>query len=154
METPLPLEQYRLLVEHAPTLVWRAGLDGLCNYFNTTWLRFTGRTLEQEVGNGWVSGVHPDDIERTRDEIRRVLTDDHHSIDFETRLQRDDGSVRLVSWRAVGSAAREPVGEQRVDPAVGGVGLAAVVDQVHPEVQQRPQRAVGEPVVVVGVVAP
>jgi PAS domain-containing protein len=49
METPLPLEQYRLLVEHAPTLVWRSGVDGLCTYFNTTWLRFTGRTLE----HGW-----------------------------------------------------------------------------------------------------
>jgi|GEM_PF-1183774 len=100
METPLPLEQYRLLVEHAPTMVWRAGLDGLCNYFNTTWLRFTGRTLEQEVGNGWVSGVHPDDMKRCM-EIYLSNFERRQAFEMEYRLRRYDGVYRYIFDRGV-----------------------------------------------------
>jgi PAS domain-containing protein len=49
--TSLDLMQYSALVEHSPTMVWRAGRDAKCDYFNATWLAFSGRTLEQEVGN-------------------------------------------------------------------------------------------------------
>ena len=49
----LDVEQYRTLVEYAPTMVWRAGNDAKRDYFNATWLAFTGRLLEQEVGDGW-----------------------------------------------------------------------------------------------------
>jgi len=48
--------------DYFPALVWRSGLDKSFNYFNKTWLNFTGRTFEQEFGNGWVQSVHPDDI--------------------------------------------------------------------------------------------
>jgi PAS domain S-box-containing protein len=100
METPLPLEQYRLLVEHAPTLVWRAGVDGLCNYFNTTWLRFTGRTLEQEAGNGWVSGVHPDDMKRCM-ELYLSHFERRQAFEMEYRLRRYDGVYRYIFDRGV-----------------------------------------------------
>ena len=39
-----------------------SGTDGLCSYFNQPWLDFTGRTLAIESGNGWMDGVHPDDL--------------------------------------------------------------------------------------------
>lgn len=51
------------LANSGQALIWTSGLDGLCNYFNDIWFRFTGRTYEQEIGNGWVEGVHPDDLE-------------------------------------------------------------------------------------------
>ena len=56
--------QYRNLANAGLALIWTSGTDKLCNYFNETWLRFTGRTLKQEMGNGWAEGVHPDDFDK------------------------------------------------------------------------------------------
>ncbi|WP_431270690.1 PAS domain-containing protein [Dankookia sp. P2] len=56
--------QFRALADHAPVLIWRADLSMGCDFFNKPWLDFTGRALEQELGNGWVEGVHPDDRDR------------------------------------------------------------------------------------------
>lgn len=56
-------ELYLKIFEEFPALIWRSRLDKLCDYFNKTWLDFTGRTLEQEFGNGWTEGVHPDDFD-------------------------------------------------------------------------------------------
>ena len=59
--------RFRLLADHAPVMLWMSGLDGLCDFFNSTWLTFTGRSLEQERGNGWAEGVHPDDFQDCMD---------------------------------------------------------------------------------------
>jgi len=60
-------ELYLKIFEDFPALIWRSGLDMGCDYFNNTWLEFTGRTLAEEVGNGWVEGVHPDDVQKCMD---------------------------------------------------------------------------------------
>ena len=55
---------FKATADNAAALIWLANTDKLCYYFNQPWLDFTGRTLEQEYGNGWAEGVHPDDFDR------------------------------------------------------------------------------------------
>jgi PAS domain S-box-containing protein len=100
MDQNLSGSEYRLLVEHSPVMSWRSGLDAKCNYFNSTWLEFSGRTLEQELGDGWAEGVHPDDVEHC---VSYYL--DHFSrrepFEMEYRLRRHDGEYRKLFDRAV-----------------------------------------------------
>ena len=56
--------RFRTLADAAPLLIWEAGTDKLFNYFNQTWLKFVGRSLEQETGKGWTENIHPGDFDR------------------------------------------------------------------------------------------
>jgi PAS domain S-box-containing protein len=54
--------RFQLMADAAPIMLWVAGRDGRCTFFNRAWLDFTGRSLEEEdAGDGWMSDIHPDD---------------------------------------------------------------------------------------------
>ena len=96
----LSLDEYRALCEHSPVMIWRSGLDARCDYFNETWLAYTGRTLDQELGDGWFHGVHPEDLERC---IALYLDSFHKRVSFEMeyRLRRSDGVYRWIADRGM-----------------------------------------------------
>jgi len=91
----LSLSEYKTLIEHSPILIWRSNKDALCDYFNEGWLEFRGRTMEQEYGNGWSEGVHPDDFDRCL-EIYMGSFNKQESFEMEYRLKRFDGAYRWV----------------------------------------------------------
>jgi PAS domain S-box-containing protein len=95
MEQRMTSEEYQVLVEQAPMLIWRAGNTGECDYFNQRWLAYRGRTAEQERGYGWAEGVHPEDFERCVKVYQDAFAK-HEAFEMEYRLLRADGAYRWI----------------------------------------------------------
>lgn len=88
-------ERFVLVADSAPMMVWMSGTDKLCTYVNKGWLDFTGRTLEQELGDGWTTSVHPDDRERCLSGYAQAF-DARQEFKLEYRLRRHDGQYRWI----------------------------------------------------------
>ena len=88
-------ERFRLVANTAPMLIWMSDASKLCTYFNDSWLAFTGRPMELELGNGWAKGVHAEDFERCLDTYTRAF-EAREKFTMEYRLRRYDGEYRWV----------------------------------------------------------
>ena len=88
-------ERFRLMADTAPVLVWRSDVDKACDFFNQPWLQFRGRTMEQELGDGWTEGVHRADLERYLATYNQAF-DERRPFRVEYRLRRADGEYRWV----------------------------------------------------------
>jgi PAS domain S-box-containing protein len=87
--------RFRLVANSAPVMIWMSAPDKRCTFFNQGWLDFTGRPLEYELGNGWASGVHQDDLKRCL-EVYSQAFDARVDFEMEYRLRRHDGQYRWV----------------------------------------------------------
>jgi two-component system, cell cycle sensor histidine kinase and response regulator CckA len=88
---------FRKLADAAPLMICAYGPDRLATFFNKSWLEFRGRSLEQELGRGWVDGLHPDDRESCL-ATQSLAFDARRDYRLECRLRRADGEYRWVLW--------------------------------------------------------
>jgi formate hydrogenlyase transcriptional activator len=93
-------ERFRTVADTAPVLIWMSGTDKFRTFFNQGWLAFTGRTRKEELGNGWTSGIHPEDLNRC---METYSAEFNARTDFtlEYRLRRHDGDYRWIVDRGM-----------------------------------------------------
>jgi len=91
---------YQAATDASPVMIWLAGTDKLCYYFNKGWLDFVGHTLEQEAGNGWMENVHPDDLDRC---LKTYVGhfDAREPFEMEYRMRHRSGQYRWTFDRGV-----------------------------------------------------
>ena len=88
-------ERFRTMADGTPVLLWMSGQDAQRYFFNQGWLNFRGRTLEQEMGNGWAEGVHPKDVQRCW-EIYTAAFNARQKFEIEYCLKRADGEYGWI----------------------------------------------------------
>ena len=92
--------RFQIVADAAPVLIWMSGVDKLSTFFNKPWLDFTGRRIEQELGNGWAEGVHQDDFKKCL-EVYTSAFDARQPFVMQYRLRRNDGEYRWISDQGV-----------------------------------------------------
>lgn len=92
--------RFRAMADTAPVLIWVAGPDRGCTFLNRGWLDFTGRTMAQELGDGWIQGIHPADVGPCVAGYANAF-DERREFTREYRLRRHDGEYRVVLDRGV-----------------------------------------------------
>ena len=88
-------ERFRNMADIAPVMIWIVDTERRCTYINKRWLDFTGRTLEQELGHGWMQGLHPEDRDACRESYFSSF-DERRPVEMEYRMRRYDGEYRWV----------------------------------------------------------
>jgi PAS domain S-box-containing protein len=92
--------RFRVMADTAPVLMWVAGPSMSLDFFNTQWLQFTGRSMEEVIGDGWVVDLHPDDRQHYLDTCAEAFTG-RKEFRIEYRLRRANGEYRWMLGRAV-----------------------------------------------------
>ena len=93
-------QRFVAMADSSPVLLWMAGRDSLCTFFNETWLEFSGRTMDEELGFGWTEGVHPEDFEPCMRTYMEAFNA-RQPFEMEYRLRRNDGEYRWILDRGV-----------------------------------------------------
>ncbi len=94
------IELFRTMADNVPAMIWMSGTDKFNDYFNKTWLEFTGNSLEEEANEGWLKSVHPEDVQKCID-IYNTSLKEQEGFYLEYRLRRYDGQYRWIADNSV-----------------------------------------------------
>ena len=87
--------RFRNVADAAPVMIWVADTTKKCVWFNSAWLEFTGRTMEEEIANTRENAIHPDDFEHCT-EVYFSAFDERKPYNMEYRLQQHSGEYRWI----------------------------------------------------------
>jgi PAS domain S-box-containing protein len=127
-------ERFRTMANAAPVMIWMSAPDSLCTFFNQPWLDFTGRPMEEQIGNGWAASVHPDDLSHCMDTYLKAFKA-RTKFEMEYRLRRADGEYRWIL--DIGTPLFAPPGT-----FAGYIGSCSDVTE-HKQAQERLQQLSG-----------
>lgn len=88
-------QRLQVVTNATPVMIWMAGTDKLCYYFNNSWLDFVGRTLQEEIGNGWAENIHPDDFDRCL-KVYETSFEARQPFEMEYRIRHRSGLYRWI----------------------------------------------------------
>jgi PAS domain S-box-containing protein len=94
------VELFQTMADNVPAMIWMSGNDKFNDYFNRAWLEYRGNTQEEERNEGWLKGVHPDDVQKCIDTYNKALLD-QKGFYTEYRLMRHDGQYRWIADNCV-----------------------------------------------------
>ncbi len=92
-------DRLRLVIDTIPTLVWRAGADGVPDFLNQPALDYTGLSFDQ-IETGWPRAFHPDDKKGMLVKWSAIRASGMPG-ELVARLRRFDGEYRWFLFRAV-----------------------------------------------------
>ena len=93
-------QRFRIMADTSPALLWMTGVDKRCCFVNRSWLDFTGRTMEEELGDGWEAGLHPADLRQCLETYHSCF-DARQPLEMEYRIRRHDGEYRWMLDRGI-----------------------------------------------------
>jgi len=85
--------RFQSLANTLPALMWMSGRTGECIFVNNSWLKYTGRSLEAELGDGYADRIYPDD-RKGFTELHHTMIQSQQPVDSEYRLRDGDGRYR------------------------------------------------------------
>jgi len=97
-ETQALRDRLRLVIDTIPAVVWSKLPDGSADFLNQRFRDYTGLSLEEGRGWGWMNALHPED--RAMGEWRAALAAGQ-PFEKEARLRRTDGEYHWFVFRAV-----------------------------------------------------
>lgn len=94
--------RFRSLADSSAPLTWTTELDSRCSWLSRRWIEYSGRSLEQQIGFGWIETVHPEDQEATKATYLAAFEQQQPFV-MSYRLRRYDGVYR---WHTVNATPR------------------------------------------------
>ena len=101
--------RFRIVADSAPVMMWTSGAEAGCDWVNAAWLEFTGRSLDEELGDGWQQAIHPEDLERCVG-IFDTSLEARQAFGIDCRMCRHDGCYRWVMFSGVPRCAEDDEG--------------------------------------------